>query len=161
MTEEQGPKENEEQQSGQDAGQPEQPAQEPAAEPAPPAPEAQAAGEVGEAEINEGKAFAILSYALSLVGLPFFIVPLIMRNNGFALFHAKQCLMIWLAGIVGGVISSVLAVICIGIIIGLVVGIFLLVLTIMGIVNAAKGEMRLLPLIGKWGEEWFKGLQKV
>lgn len=139
--------------------QPEQPAPEPAAA-APEPPTEEAAATVSEQEINDGKAFAILSYALSLIGLPFFIVPLIMRNNSFALFHAKQCLIIWLAGIVGGIVSSILAVICIGIIIGLVIGVFLLVVTIMGIINAAKGEMRLLPLIGKWGEEWFKGLQK-
>src|SRR6056297_1723406 len=111
-----------------------------------------------EKEIEEGKAFSILSYALGIVGIPFFLVPLIMRNNSFSLFHAKQCLMIWLTAIVGGVISSILAVICIGLILGLILGIFLLVVSIMGIISASNGEVKPLPVIGQWGVEWFKGL---
>ena len=135
--------------------QPEQPQPEtpPPAEPAAPAaPAAQ--------EIQEGKTFAILSYALSLIGLPFFLVPLIMRNNNYSLYHAKQCLMIWLGAIAISLVGGILSVVCVGVIVLIAGWIFLLVLDIMGLINAAKGLQKPLPVIGKWGEDWFKGLQK-
>lgn len=114
---------------------------------------------------QEGKLFAILSYALNLVGLPFCIVPLITRNNEFALYHAKQSLMIWIGGVVVSVASTVLMAICIGIVLVPILApiafVFLLVVNIMGLVNAAKLETKPLPLIGKWGEQWFKGITKV
>jgi uncharacterized membrane protein len=113
-------------------------------------------------EVEEGKAFAILSYALGFLGLPFFLVPLVMRNNAFSLYHSKQCLMIWLAGIAGGMISGILvAVFCLGIITGFALGIFILVVEIIGLINASKGEMKPLPLIGAYAEDWFKGITKV
>ena len=40
-------------------------------------------------DVEEGRTFAILSYALSFISIPFFLVPLIMRNNEFSLYHAK------------------------------------------------------------------------
>ena len=112
-------------------------------------------------EIAEGKAFAVLSYALSFIGIPFFIVPLIMRDNEFSLFHAKQCLILWLAGIVASVIGGILTLICIGVILLAVAAVFVLVLNIMGLINAVKGEQKPLPLIGKWGVDWFKGIKKI
>ena len=112
-------------------------------------------------EVEEGKTFAILSYALGLIGLPFFLIPLIMRNNEFSLYHAKQCLLLWLAGLVVSVIGSVLMIVCIGIVILTAGWVFLLVLDIMGLANAIKGEQKPLPLIGKYADEWFKGLKKV
>ena len=121
--------------------------------------EAAAEGSCGidATEIEEGKTFAILSYVLNLIGLPFFIVPLIMRNNEFSLYHAKQCLVIWL---VLAVLSLINVLPCIGQIIWLAVWIFMIVLNIMGINNSTKNEMKPVPVIGKWGEEWFKGLKK-
>jgi uncharacterized membrane protein len=112
-------------------------------------------------EIEEGKAFAILSYVLGFLGLPFFLIPLIMRNNTYSLYHAKQCLMIWLVGMAGGMISSVLvAVFCLGVITGMALGVFILVVEILGIINAVNGEMKPLPVIGKYADEWFKGITK-
>lgn len=111
-------------------------------------------------EVEEGRTFAILSYALGLIGLPFFLVPLIMRNNEFSLYHAKQCLILWLAGIVLGVISGPLMLVCVGFIVLLAGGIFLLVLDIIGLINAIQGQAKQLPLIGKYAEDWFRGLKK-
>lgn len=111
-------------------------------------------------EIDEGKTFAILSYALGLVGLPFFLVPLIMRNNGFALYHAKQCLMLWIVGMVGGTVCGVLMAVCIGIILLPLFSIGMLVLDILGLVNAVKAEAKPLPVIGKYANDWFKSIVK-
>ncbi len=112
-------------------------------------------------EFEEGKIFAILSYVLSLVGIPFFLIPLIMRNNEYALYHAKQCLMLCIAGIILFTISAPLCAICIGFILLPAAGIFLLVLTIMGLINATKPELKPIPLLGKLADNWFKGIKKV
>jgi len=133
---------------------------EPEVQEPPEAPAAPAAPAAGNNEVEEGKVFAILSYALSFVGLPFFLIPLIMRNNEFSLYHAKQCLILWLAGLVGSVVSGILMVVCIGVFLWVAVCIFCLVLNVMGLINAIKLEMKPLPVIGKWGEDWFKGIKK-
>ncbi|MDA3874869.1 MAG: DUF4870 domain-containing protein [Kiritimatiellae bacterium] len=121
-------------------------------------PEDAAEREFDAAEIEAGKTFAILSYALSFVGLPFFLVPVIMRENRYSLFHAKQSMMIWLAGIISGAVSAILTVICIGPIIAMVAGIILLVLNIMGLIQSINGQAKPLPLIGPYAVKWFKGL---
>ena len=123
------------------------------------APAAASSQELVLQDTNEGKSLAILSYALNFVGIPFFLVPLIMRDNEFALFHAKQCFILWLGGIAAGILSVLLF--CIVWIFLPLAGIFLLVLNIIGLVNAAKGEAKPVPLIGKWGVDWFKGIRKV
>jgi len=138
----------------------EQKAPEEAAQEAPPASEPAVPASMDAKEVEEGKAFALLSYILSLVGLPFFLVPLLMRNNEFSLYHAKQCLMIWLVAIVGGTVAGVLTLVCIGWILIVAVSLFCLVLEILGIVNTSKGEAKPLPLVGQWAEDWFKGLTK-
>lgn len=112
-------------------------------------------------EVEEGRTFAILSYALGLIGLPFFLIPLIMRNNEFSLYHAKQCLLLWIMGIAASMIGGLLIFVCIGVVLLPAAMIFLLVLDIIGLINAVKGEQKPLPLIGKWAEDWFKGLKKV
>lgn len=39
---------------------------------------------------SEGRTWAYLSYASTVIGLPFCIVPLVQRNDAYALFHAKH-----------------------------------------------------------------------
>ena len=113
-------------------------------------------------EVEEGRTFAILSYALGLIGIPFFLVPLIMRNNEFSLYHSKQCLMLALCGIVIGILGTILTpVFCIGIVLMLAGSIFILVLCIIGLIGSVKGEQKPLPVIGKYADDWFKGLKKI
>lgn len=112
-------------------------------------------------EVEEGKAFAILSYVLTFLSFPFFLVPLIMRNNAYSLYHSKQCLILWIAGLVLTAVSVPLMAVCVGAVLLPVGAIFLLVLNIMGIINAVNGRMEPLPVIGKWAEDWFKGITKV
>lgn len=126
----------------------------PTPEPAAAEPEPAGSGQ----EVEEGKVFAVLSYALNFVGIPFFLVPLIMRNNEFSLYHAKQSLLIWLAALVTGLVNVIP---CLGQIVWLVAVIFLAVLNIMGLINASKSIQKPVPLIGQWAEDWFKGLRKV
>jgi uncharacterized membrane protein len=111
--------------------------------------------------VEDGKAFAILSYALGIIGLPFFLVPLIMRNNAYSLYHAKQCLLLWLAGMVVFAAGFALMFVCIGLVLMPIAGVGLLVLDILGLVNAINGRQQPVPLVGKFADEWFKGITPV
>ena len=111
-------------------------------------------------ETAEGQTFAILSYALSLTLLPFFFVPLILRNNSFSLYHAKQSLVLWILGVVSLYVGSLLMVFCVGFLIIAATSLFLVVLNIVGLIHAIKGEQKPLPLVGDWAETWFKGIRK-
>ncbi|MFW6151392.1 MAG: DUF4870 domain-containing protein [Verrucomicrobiota bacterium] len=159
---------NDERQAEEQVTEPGEKSEEQQTRPAPAASEQKATSGTGNSEtveeskdVKEGKPFAILSYALSFIGIPFFLLPLIIRNNDFSLFHAKQCLMIWVVGMIGGAISGILMLVCIGFVLAIVVGIFALVLNIIGLVKAVNGERKPLPWVGGYAEEWFKGITLV
>ena len=98
---------------------------------------------------------AILAYFGILV-----IVPILAaKDSKFAKFHANQGLVLCICWVVMCVALSILSTLVyklaffLGMIISLlsfVVYIGLFVLAVLGIVNAAKGEAKELPLIGKY-----------
>ena len=112
-------------------------------------------------EIADGKAFAILSYAILLVQLPFFLVPLIMRNNEFSLFHSKQSLILAIAWYANAFIAAIFVWTCFVPVICAAVAVALIVLLVIGIINSVHGEFKPLPLIGPYAEKWFAGIKKV
>jgi len=78
-----------------------------------------------------------------------FFIPLVTdaKNSPFAKFHANQQLNLLLAAVIVNIVGGVIP--FIGWFIILPLGcIFLLVVAIIGIINAAKGTMKELPLIG-------------
>lgn len=116
----------------------EQTTQQPA-QPAAPAPQ----GNQSDAEKN--KAMAIIGYIIPIL----FFIPLVTdaKNSAFAKFHANQQLNLLLAAIAVNIVGTVIPVL--GWFIILPLGsIALIVIAIMGIINAAKGSMKKLPLIG-------------
>ncbi len=114
----------------------------------------EAAPAIDEKEIEEGKVFAILGYILPIICL----IPLIQRNNDFSLFHAKQVLVLWVSMMA---ISMVNIVPCLGQIVWLAFAILVLVLDIMGLISAIKGETKTLPIAGAWAADWFKSITKI
>jgi uncharacterized membrane protein len=97
----------------------------------------------GDADNN--KAMAIIGYIIPIL----FFIPLVTdaKNSPFAKFHANQQLNLLLAAIVVNVVGGVIP--FLGWFIILPIGsILLIVFAIMGIINAAKGAMKKLPLIG-------------
>ena len=138
----------------------------------PPIPQAEGApsnaGTLMAKEIEDGKAMAILCYALNFAHLPFWIVPLVMRDNEFSLYHAKQCLTVFLvmagSAIVGGLVCFVLAFACIGFLLMPLLILALagggITLNIIGLINTSKGECKPLPVIGGLAESWFGGIRK-
>lgn len=96
---------------------------------------------------SNDKLFGVLSY----IGI-LWIIGLAAGKTPFARFHANQGLVLFLAGIVLGVAGGVLTAIpfigFLGAIVSGLGGLATLILMIMGIVNAAQGEMKPLPVIG-------------
>lgn len=109
----------------------------------PPAVPAAPQGNQSDAEKN--KMMAIVGYIIPIL----FFIPLVSdgKNSPFAKFHANQQLILLLAAIAVNVVGGMIP--FLGWFIILPFGsIGLIILAIMGIINAAKGEMKKLPVIG-------------
>lgn len=101
-------------------------------------------------DINDNKGMSVLAY----IGFLFLVPLLACPNSKFARYHTNQGLVLFLLEFALGIVTGILGLIPIaGLIIGgllsAVGGIFTLVLMIMGIINAAQGQAKELPLIGK------------
>jgi len=95
--------------------------------------------------MQHNKGMAVLSYFGLLILIPFFIA----RNDPFVRYHINQGLVLFLVDIICGILGSIIGAIpVVGGIITLALGIVIFVLFIIGIINAVKGEMKPLPLIG-------------
>ena len=117
----------------------------PSSSTAPPSPAPVSAPVSATDDIDRNRAFAIIAYLWIL-----FIVGLIAApNSKFAKYHANQGLVLFLAELVFGASCLVLAFIPIlghlTIVAGWIAGI---VFAVMGIINAAGGQCKPLPLIG-------------
>lgn len=100
--------------------------------------------DITQEEIQSGKTMAIVSYLI-------FFVPLLMddmRKNKFVMFHTEQAIILLLLNIAAGILGTITC----GI--GLVLYIPWLIFLIMGIMNAANGEVKVLPVIGQYGEKF-------
>lgn len=107
-----------------------------------------------KADIEQNKVMGILAYLSWLVLIPIFAAP----KSKFARFHANQGLVLAITEvawwIVQGILSAILYAISwrlgfISTILSLV-NIVFLVLLIIGIMNAANGRAKELPIIGKF-----------
>ncbi len=97
-------------------------------------------------DVEKNKLMAIVGYILPIL----FFVPLVneaSKNSPFAKFHANQQLVLLIAAIAVDIVGSVIPLL--GWFIILPIGsVVIVVLAILGIVNAAKGETKPLPIIG-------------
>lgn len=117
-------------------------AENPAAAPIPPAAEeAPAAEEMDPADVNANKVMGVLAYLGILVLIPIFAA----KGSKFARFHANQGLILLILEIVIYAACRFVGLYTLMGLLDLVVFIFALI----GIINAAKGEAKPLPLIGK------------
>ncbi|MEM3374054.1 MAG: hypothetical protein QXE31_02415 [Candidatus Woesearchaeota archaeon] len=99
---------------------------------------------------DDGKTIAIISY-LTWIGL---LIAFIMNNekkDEFAKFHIRQSLLLTLLGIALSFVFWLP-------LIGWALSIAFIVFWIMGLISAINGEEKELPVIGKYAQEWFKGL---
>ena len=100
---------------------------------------------------SNAQVIAVVSY-ITLIG---WIVAFLLYQNDkseLAIYHLRQSLGILILGIIGAVIFWVP-------IIGWLAGIFVLVLWLMGLIYAAQGEIKPIPLVGNFFQDIFKGIQ--
>ena len=110
---------------------------------------------------DNGKTVAIISY-LTWIG---WIIAFILHNNkktSFGAFHLRQSGLIMIIFLILSLLSRVLAKSPSATILGLLFGLIsigLLVLGIMGIIRAANGNTKPLPIIGDYAQKLLAGLQ--
>lgn len=97
---------------------------------------------------SNSKVFSVLSY----FGILWIIGLIAAPQDSFVRFHVNQGLVLFLLGIIVGAANFIFGFIPVirwiaSLLLG-VVGIFCFVLAIIGIVNAAQGKTKPLPLIG-------------
>lgn len=92
---------------------------------------------------NQSKAMAILARVIPVL----FFLPLVAgKKSDYDVFHANQCLLMFLLAVAIRVIGCIPI---LGWLIGIVAGVIWLVLWVMGIVWACQDRMDPLPIIGK------------
>jgi len=103
-------------------------------------------------DISQNKAMAILAYFGILVLIPIFAAP----NSKFARYHANQGLVLTIVAIAYGIVYGILSALILAISWRLlflvkifrIVSFVFLVLGVIGIVNAANGRAKEIPVIG-------------
>ncbi len=103
-------------------------------------------------DITNNKVMAILAYFGILVLIPIFAA----KESKFARFHANQGLILFIAGIAIYIVQTIFYSIfslrlwwLISTVVG-IIGLVIFVLAIVGIVNAAQGKAKELPLVGNF-----------
>jgi len=89
---------------------------------------------------------------MAVVAYILFFIPLLTesKNDSFVKYHTKQGLVLFIAWLVTGVLLRIP-------IIGFFswpLGIFVMILFVVGILNALSGKEKPLPLIGQFGEKF-------
>ncbi len=100
--------------------------------------------------INEGKTAAIISYIFTPIGL---LIAYLMNNekkNTFAQFHIGQSVRLAILGAANYALERILPFRMD--FVTTIIGLGILVLMIIGIINAANGTTKKLPIIGSIGE---------
>ncbi len=121
-----------------------------------------ATGGYSEKEVNDAKALAAIGY-VALCCLPGFLVPMLAaKENRYAQYHARQGATLWItvagasiaafilqtvASMVSGMLAQAIG--CLS----LIVFLPLLVLMVIGIVNALQGQAKELPVIGQFASK--------
>lgn len=91
-----------------------------------------------------GKTMAIIAYLV-------FFVPLLMddmKRNNFVMYHTEQSIVLLIFNIIAAIVATVTC----GI--GFILYIPWIVFLIMGIMNAANGVCKPIPMIGSFGDKF-------
>ena len=94
-------------------------------------------------DVEQNKVFAAIGY----LGILFLVPMLAAPKSPYAQFHAKQGMVLFITALI---MSVVLAIPILGWVIGGLGEIFVIVLMIMGILNAVNGQEKPLPVIGQF-----------
>ena len=98
-------------------------------------------------DVEKNKIFAVLAY----FGILFLVPLLAAKESRFAQYHANQGLVLFIVDIIVWIAFFVLGfVVPLLFLFSWLVWLGVLALHIIGIVNAAQGEMKPLPVVGGW-----------
>lgn len=103
---------------------------------------------------TEDKSLGIIAY-LTVIGLVAAFIMNKDKNNEFATYHIKQSLGLCLFGFGIFIVGSIPI---LGWIVSFLGGLFLLVLWVMGFLNAVNGKEKPVPVLGSKFETWFKNM---
>ena len=93
-------------------------------------------------DVEKNKIMGILAYII-------FLIPLLAaKDSKFAMYHANQGLLLFLLAVAVNIVGSIIPIIGWFIIIP-IGNLTVLIFAILGIINASKGLLKPLPLIGK------------
>lgn len=102
----------------------------------------------GKGDVEKNKTLSILAYLSWLVLIPLFAA----KDSRFARFHCNQGIVLAIAEIAVGIVLGLLGMIpyvgWVFTVLGSLVELVCLLLAIFGIVNAANGKAKELPLVG-------------
>jgi uncharacterized membrane protein len=115
---------------------------------------------ITDKEKQDGKLMAVLAY----IGILFLIPLFTSKDNKFVMFHVEQGITLFIAWFAVRIVFIFLDPIfykmvsvtipCGGSILGSIVTLVMVILWIMGIVNAVQGKVQPLPIIGQYGEKF-------
>ena len=101
---------------------------------------------------DDSKTFAFLATLLSVVG--FIIALLVKKDDKYVMYYAKQSLVIFIAAVIVGVIGWILVWIpIIGWLVIWILNLIVLILWLISWIYALSGEMKEVPLVGKYAEK--------
>ena len=101
-----------------------------------------------ETDEEDSQMFAFLGVFLTVIG--FIIVLAVKKNSKYAMFYAKQGLIIFFVGMIISVVGWIPI---FGQIISIISSIGLMILWILGMIYSLSGEMKEIPIIGKFAEK--------
>lgn len=107
--------------------------------------------------VGEDRTVAILSY-ITIIG---FIIAIVMHGSSktrLGAYHLRQCLGLFIAGVVFSVLGTMIAMIpLLGWLVLLAGWLGLFVLWLLGLIAAINGQLKPMPLLGENCQKWFSG----
>ena len=100
---------------------------------------------------SDSKLFAFLGVFLTIIG--FIIVLLTRKNDKYAMYYAKQGLILFIALIALQIVGFVLAITLIGAPLALLLWVAWMILWIIAIINSLSGNMKPTPVIGRFADK--------
>ena len=111
------------------------------------------AAPIGKETVESKTLMAVLAYIGILVLIPYFSGDA--KKDEFIKFHTQQGMVLFVIEVALFILSVLISMaIPIFDIFGTLIGFGLLILSVLGIVNAAKGEKKELPLVGAYGKKF-------
>lgn len=111
---------------------------------------------VEEIKVEEKPSGSSKNTTMAIVAYFIFFVPLLTdsKNDPFVKFHVKQALLLVIIALINSILATMLP-FMLSFITSLV-SIGILILWVMGLINAANGKTEPVPVIGKYAEQFLK-----